>query len=689
LPDSAELARAIALYQAGNRAAAAAQAEEILRAHCPHPDALNLLAVIAIDEQRFAAAQDLARRAIVLAPGDAIYHNTLGNALLAQGRSGESIASFVAAVGAAPGNVDILFNLANAQVRGGEDVAAMASYRRCIALKADHIPAYNNLALVLKNRGDVAGAAAVLADAVARAPAAPELHFNLGNALQALGRLAEAETAYRRAIELKPTHADAHVNLGVVLAEQERRAEAEAHFRRAIALNPDIAQAYVGLADLIDDGGMDAVAHRRAVLALKPDLAAVRSSLLMCLHYDPRASRAEIFAEHKAYGAMFPKAPPLFAPDQDFNPERRLRLGVVSGDFRFHAMAFFALPVFAIRDQAAWHLTCYACAPRSDEHTRAFRDTADAWRDVYALPPAHVADLIARDRIDVLIDLSGHAPRNGLPVFALRPAPLQVAWGDYVDTRGLAAIDVLLGDEIHTPPKDDRYYVERVARFAPDYVCYRPPPYAPPVADAPCVGNGFVTFACFSEATKIGAESIARWAACLKAVPRSRFLLNNHMFADHARRARIVGWFGDAGIAADRLSFREGGPHAEFLAQYALADIILDTTPYSGGLTTCEALLMGVPVLTVPGDRFCGRHAAAHLTHGGFPEGVCASREDLVATAVRLAADFNALAKLRGQLRQRFEASALRNELRFAEAFYGALRNAWRGCHTVSQTGHN
>ncbi len=671
---------ALSHYESGDRAAARAAAEEVLNGAPNNADALHLLAVIAQDEHRQPDAEAFVRKALAVVPGQPLYLNTLGNGLLAQGRSIEAVTALEEAVKAAPGQADIMFNLANAERQAGRYEDAVKSYRACIALQANHLGAYNNLALLLKSFGDAETAITVLIEAVARAPASAETRFNLGNALHMTGNLSAAEAAYRKVIELAPTHADAHVNLGVVLREGGEHVKAERSFRAAIALNPNLAPAYVGLADLADDGGMDAVAHRRAILALNPSLAAVRSSLLMCMQYAPHLTRAEIAAEHRAFGEIHGRAtPPLFSAAHDFSPDRKLRVGVVSGDFRSHAMAYFALPVFKARPREAFELICYSTTAKTDRHTIAFRSTADHWRDARALSPEALADLIVRDGIDILIDLSGHAPHNRLLTFAMKPAPLQIAWGDYVDTRGLAAIDVLIGDPIQTPPEDDGCYVERVVRFAPDYICYAPPDYAPPVSAPPVLRNGALTFGTFSEATKIGPASVAQWAAVLKAVPTARFLLNGYLWADTARQGRIISLFMDAGVSTDRIRFQTGGDHREFLAQYAEVDVILDTAPYSGGLTTCEALLMGVPVLTVPGDRFCGRHAAAHLINGGYPEGVAKDIDGLIAKAQALAADPARLAPLRREIRAAFHASRVCNVDAFAKDFYGALRAEWRG----------
>jgi len=672
------LEKAFHHYETGQRVAARTAAEAFLKTAPGHGDALNLLAVIAQDEDRQADAEALARKAVAGSPGNPLYLNTLGNGLLAQGRSMEAVTALEQAHKAMPEQADILFNLGNAQRQAGMFDAAVDSFSRTTELRPGHIGAFNNLALIFKSIGDVESAATVLIEAVAHAPKSAELRFNLGNTLHAAGRLAAAEAAYRKAIELAPTHAEAHANLGAVLAEAGLNDKAEAAFQAAIAINPDTVAAYIGLAEMAGDGTTDGIDRRRALLALRPDLTPVRSSLLMCLHYVPGISRDKVLLEHKTYGGLIAhKDAPVFSKAHDFTATRRLKVGLVSGDFRFHAMLFFVLPVMEARDKTAFEIFCYSTTAKTDPYTPDFRAAADHWRDVRAPSPENLAQLIARDGIDILIDLSGHTPNNRLPAFALKPAPLQIAWGDYVDTRGLDTIDLLLGDPVHTPPGEDHYFTERVLRFAPDYVCYRPPSYAPPVAQPPCLKNGFITFGTFSEITKVGPATVALWAAVLKVVPTAKFLLNGILFANGARQGRIVSLFMDHGISADRLIFKEGGLHAAFLAQYAEVDIIIDTTPYSGGLTTCEALLMGVPVLTVMGDRFCGRHATAHLMNGGYPEGVSATVGDLLVKARALANNPESLGSLRKTLRTAFTGSRVCDVDAFAADFYGTLRAEW------------
>lgn len=669
---------AITAYDKGDLDAARAIGEVLVAENPQDGDAHNVLSAIAQDQGRLTDAEFSARAALATDSRNAVYLNTLANALRRQGRTDEAIDAFEQARQSIPDQPDILFNLGNALRDAGRYGEAVDAFRASLAVRPGVVAAYNNLAITLKAMGDPEGAATVIIEGLAFEPKSPHLRFNLGNALQASGRFDAAEAAYRRAVELDPGHADAWVNLGVVLAEQNEKPEAEASFKTAIGLNPDLAQAYVGLADLADDGSLDAVAHRRTVLSMRPDLAAIHSSLLMCLHYTAEATVDDLYNEHLVFGARH-KAPeaPAYSDSHSFDPDRPLRLGVVSGDFRFHAMAFFALPVFAARNPEAWALICYSTTDRPDSHTTQFHHMADRWRDIRALSDRDLVDLVVADEIDILIDLSGHAPRNRLRAFAAKPAPLQVAWGDYVDTRGLDTIDVLIGDATHTPASEEHRYIEKVLRMPNDYICYKPPTYLPSIAPAPAAANGYLTFGTFSELTKIQLETVALWSKVLRALPESRFFANGYLLADEARQGRLLSMFVANGIGTDRVIIGTGGDHADFLSQYSTVDVILDTWPYSGGLTTCESLVMGVPVVTLTGDRFSGRHATAHLKAAGFGQWAAGDESTFIQTVQALAADSLRLSALRRQVRKQILASPLCDGAQFADHFYGLLRDAW------------
>jgi predicted O-linked N-acetylglucosamine transferase (SPINDLY family) len=301
-----------------------------------------------------------------------------------------------------------------------------------------------------------------------------------------------------------------------------------------------------------------------------------------------------------------------------------------------------------------------------------------AWHDVFQVRDDELAERVRQERIDILFDLDAHAGRERLLVFARQPAPVQVTWAGYVGTTGLAAMDYLLADRWHAPEGTDAYYREKILRLPDGYVCFEPPAYAPEVAALPAVRNGFVTFGSFNQITKTNAQVISLWARVLERVPGSRLLLKYRGFDDPALQAAFVRMFADKGIASERLELQGKSAHSDLLATYQRVDIGLDTFPYSGGLTTCEALWMGVPVVTLPGATFAGRHSLSHLSNVGLTETISLSEQEYVNCAVRLASDLPHLATIRRTLRTKVASSPLCDAPRFAGNWSVQMRDIWR-----------
>ncbi|MBY0431854.1 MAG: hypothetical protein K2Q10_11695, partial [Rhodospirillales bacterium] len=381
------------------------------------------------------------------------------------------------------------------------------------------------------------------------------------------------------------------------------------------------------------------------------------------------------------YGTALRAGRRPFANDRD--PFRPLKVGFVSGDFGRHPVGYFTVSTFAALDRDVLELHCYSDRPHGgDDLTARIRAVVPHWRDTAALPDALLAERIRADGIDILFDLAGHTAGNRLPVFARKPAPVQVSWAGYVGTTGLAAMDYVLADRFHAP--DDSGFVERVLRMPDGYVCYTPPEEAPAIGPLPALTREHVTFGSFNAWAKVTAEVVALWSAILGDLPDSRLLLVGRWFNDARLRGRVRDAFAVHGIAAERLDLRGQVPHAELLAAYNEVDIALDPFPYSGGLTTCEALWMGVPVVTWPGRTFAGRHSLSHLSNVGLTESIAADLDSYRAIAGRLAGDLPHLAELRAGLRPRMAASPLCDAPRFAAAFAGVLRTAWaEWCATV------
>jgi predicted O-linked N-acetylglucosamine transferase (SPINDLY family) len=399
----------------------------------------------------------------------------------------------------------------------------------------------------------------------------------------------------------------------------------------------------------------------RRGLAAAPDDARIHSNLLMTLQYLPGIGAAEMLDEHRAWDAAHglahrPPTPPVPRPGP---PGRRVRIGYVSPDFRIHPIGYFLLGVVMAHDRERFEVACYATSAATDGLTRAFRERADRWVPCWQDSDAELAARIRADGIDILVDLSGHTDGNRLGTFARRAAPVQATWAGYVGTTGLSAMDYLISDHIHSPAGAERFAVERIARMPNGYVCYAPPLRAPEPGPPPALASGVVTFGCFNNAAKLNGGVVALWSRLLRGRPERRLRLQSARLDLPEAREPLVAAFEARGVDRSQLDIRGFVPPDDLVAAYREVDIALDPFPYSGGLTTLEALWMGVPVVTRPGERFCSRHSASHLTNVGLQGFVAATDEDYLGIAEAWSADLGRLATLRAALRERMLASPL------------------------------
>jgi protein O-GlcNAc transferase len=511
----------------------------------------------------------------------------------------------------------------------------------------------------------------------------PEVQYNLAKALQNQEKFGEAEPLYRHVLEHRPDWAECHYSLATLCFSRRRLADAEAAYRRALQHKPDHVEAMNSLAAnvLTHTGRTDeAAAVYRQALAVQPEHAVCHSNLLLNEHYRPGVTPAGLAEAHAAWEGRH--AAPLrsawrpFAHDRD--PERPLRVGFVSADFGLHPVGLFLAPVLERLRPPEWSTVCYANQRKADEQTQRLARAAGLWRNVADLDDEALAAQVRADGIDLLLDLSGHTGGNRLLTFARRPAPVQLTWMAYVGTTGLAAMDYLIADRFHVPAGAERHYVEKVLRLPAGYLCYEPPAYAPAVGPLPALAAGRVTFGAFHNPAKITPRVVATWADVLRRVAGSRLVLKSHWLDDADLRRRLTEQFAAHGIAAGRLELLGNTGHREQLERYNTVDLALDSFPYSGGLTTCEACWMGVPVVTCPGETFASRHSLGHLSNAGLTETIAADPADSVGTAVRLAHDLPRLADLRAGLRPRMAGSSLCDAARFTVQFAAALRGAWR-----------
>ncbi|MBK5929934.1 sulfotransferase [Halochromatium salexigens] len=524
-----------------------------------------------------------------------------------------------------------------------------------------------------------------LDEAAEQDPDNAEIHLMRSHVYYAQRREDETIAALDRAIALNPTSKKILGMRITVFSRARRYATVMRECEALMALKPAEALYYNLVGTRYQDIGAfeKARAYYREALRRDPRDFGAASNIFVNLHYDPGADPHTIQEAVRDWERRFPVEPQPPIP-VDRNPARRLRIGLISSGLNSHPVGHMILPGMLNLKRANVECYYYTLDRKEDFITRQLMRSARSWKNVIRHDHDTLEALLREDQLDILIDLSGHNDGNRLPVIARKPAPLIMKWvGGQIDTMGLEAIDYFLSDAIETPPGTDDWYVEKLIRLPDDYICYSTPPYVPAqvfpdLNDLPALHNGYVTLGCLNNPTKLNPELLAQWARLMNALPGSHLLLKGGPYEDESFCQGVRDTLAEHGITADRIELEGPAKHKEFLRTYWRIDIALDPWPYSGGMTTCEALMMGVPVVTHPGPTFAGRHAATHVTNAGFPEWVCESWEAYHARVLELAGDLDALAAIRRRLRQQITASPLCDGKRFAENFDAALRAIWQ-----------
>lgn len=613
-----------------------------------------------------------------------------------------------------------LLTEAFAHHQAGRHAEAEVRYRHILELDPQNPNALHLLGVLAQEAGRNEEAVALISQAIRVFPHGPAFHNNLGNALKALGRLEEARNAYLSALRLQPDYTEAQSSLGLVLHGLKRwdeavelfltalrmrpdhpivlnnlgvslnlmgrLEEATAAFRRSLELNPDQPETHNNLSSILYEQGDSegALAHGRKALELRPGYTAAHSSLLLRLNYEPSLTPGELFAAHKEWGRVHeaPPAKELPAFRVDLNSERLLRVGYVSPDFRRHSVAAFFEPLLLGHDRTQVEIHCYSQVADPDEVTQRLCALSDHWRKIVGLNDDALADLIRQDRIDVLVDLAGHTANGRLPLFARRPAPVQITWLGYPNTTGMKAFNARFTDEVADPKGAgaEAFHTETLVRLPQGFLCYGPPREAPPVAPLPALHRKHFTFGSFNSLLKVNAKVISAWAEILKRTPGSRLLLKGLLQRDAANRRRFEKLFEDRGVSLGRIALIPAVPEfRDHLATYAQVDLALDPFPYNGTTTTCEALWMGVPTLTLRGDRHAGRVGASILSRVGLEAFIAEDLGSYIQSAELWAGRARALSDLRAGLRNRMAASALCDAQGFAAQMEAAYRELWEG----------
>lgn len=645
------------------------------------PEALMALSGLLILRDAAAEARTLLLRCLGLYPERAEAWDALGLALTRTGEVPLASAAFIEAQRLVPDNLDYALHGIEAAIAAGDAEAEDARLAEACAADPSNPVLQTARAVLLERLGRRDDAIDALTAATSLAPGAVAPAVLLGGILARSNRLREADAALRRAAELDPGNPQVSNDRAAVLMRLHRHAEARALLLDHIARFGEQTPALCNLANATACLGLQADAVELARRAAEHDPGAVLPLRAICntLPYRDGVTGGELLGALRRCGERLPREalpPPTNVPD----PDRKLTVGLLSGTLKTHPVGWLTIAGFETLDPDAFDLVCLAQGVvAGDPIARRYRAIARDWVDVDTLSDGALAQTARSLGLDILIDLGGYGDGARMIACANRLAPVQVKWvGMQNHSSGLAEMDWFLTDRWETPDGFEPLYSERLLRLPDGYVCYSPPPYAPDPVPLPALANGHVTFGCFNNLAKITPRAIQAWAAILVRLPTARLVLKTHQFSDAGTCRRMLDAFAVFGVAPDRVELRGSSGHRAFMGEYNQIDIALDPFPYSGGLTTCEALWMGVPTVMLPGEIFASRHSFSHMSNVGLHGWAAETVDGYVALAIEKASDPGALAALRAGLRSRMKASPLCDAPRFGRNLGAALRHAWR-----------
>lgn len=716
---AAWFARATAYHGLGQLAEAQVGYRKVLKKRPNHFDALHMLGVCEHQSGDSEAAVRSLRRALLLDPKSFAVHSDLGTVLGVLRRLDEALAHCDHAVALKPDFANAHYNRGNALSGLKRFAEAVVSFDKAIALDPRHTDALNNKGNALHELGRFADAIESYDRILALKPANALAFFNRGAAHKELRQADEAIADFDRALAIAPDHAASWTNRGDVLIFLRRYEEALANFDRALSIDPEFVGAWIGRANaLMSSSVTEAFAACQRALAIRPDSASALSLLgqwhaqqgdaeaavscfdrALAIKPDGEATLSNRifsldfvetsgFAQHQAARAEWWRqigskiAAPLPLPyDNDRNPGRKLVVGYVSAEFKHRSAAFTYRPVLQNHDKSRFEIICYSGSTNEDAVTDSFRQVADRWRNTSQWTDERLADYIRADKVDILIDLSGHGDGNRLRVFAAKPAPIQVtAWGHGTGT-GLPTIDYLFSDPVAIPAEVRPLFAEQIYDL-PSLVIIEPPPSELRCAEPPVRSNGYVTYGVLNRISKISDAAIKVWARILRSDVTSRLLIKDKLLDDTVVQQRLLERFARHEIGPDRICFEGSTTREGHLAAHQRVDICLDPFPQGGGVTTWEALYMGVPVVAKLGNGIAARLAGAILSAIGMPEWVAADDDEYVEIALRSGSD--RLATIRGELPSLIQQRCSPAE--YAGAVEHAYRTMWQNYCTAPQS---
>jgi protein O-GlcNAc transferase len=669
--------------QSGNAKQAEEMLTEILAVEPDNADSLALLGIVYFHLHNYDLAIAYSEKALHYEPDSAYIYFNLGNAYREKKEYAEAISSYRKASELNPELGDAYYNLGAIFQDTNRFQEAIDSYSKALAIDPGDTDAYYNLGIVLKEAAQFEEAQHCFQKALELNPNLVGAYNHLSVIFQSGNQVQKAISCYRKALELNPSDIVAYYGLAAILKDQGHYQDAIDLYRKSLQLIPGNAGVYHNMGNiLILQGKLDGAedCYKRA-LQLNPDECRPYESLLLLMNYHPKYDTEAIYLKHLEFAKQFekPLSSGIIPHTNKREPYRPLRVGYVSPDFRRHAVAWFIEPVLALHDKEMFEVCCYSNSPIKDEVTERIQGHAEQWRNITGMTDEEAAELIRKDEIDILIDLAGHTAGNRMLMFARKPAPVQASWIGYLATTGLSAMDYKIVDNYTDPPGEtERFYTERLMRMPKSFLCYQPDRGGPEVGPLPALSSGRVTFGSFNNFAKVTPEVFSVWAKILDNVPDSCLILKGIGFYDKTTCDYAMDMFAERGIAGERIVLQHPDPSPEHLKAYNKIDIGLDTFPFNGAATTCEAIWMGLPVITLAGTAYHSRAGVSLLSNMGLSELVAGTKEEYISIAVNLARDLQRLESLRGNLREAMRHSPLCDAKRFTADLEKCYRRMWK-----------
>ena len=628
------------------------------------------------------------RKAIEINPDIIAARYNLGYLLQKKGNIDEAIECYLHVLQQNPTLVAAYYNLGYIFQKKGRLDESIAYFNKVLEKNPNFADAYTGLGTVFQEKGRLDEAIKYFEKALQLNSSSADIYFNLGTLLQLKNEIDKAIIYYEKAVQINPNLTEAYYNLGNIFKYTNKLDKAIFYYQEAIRIDPRYINAYNNIGNILKDQGKlnEAEEFYRIALQIKPDNV-IHSNLLLTMNYNPRHDAQTIFSEHlrfaKQYAEPLSSTISLYRNKRSLN--RRLKIGYVSPDFKRHPIASFIEPVLVSHNRKYVEVFCYSDVRVQDEVTRRIQGYTDQWRNIAGMSDEKAAEQIRKDEIDILIDLTGHTANNRLLLFVHKPVPIQVSWIGYLATTGLSTIDYKIVDSYTNPPgKTEHFYTEKLIRMPECFLCYMPDRDSPEVRSLPALSTEHITFGSFNNSAKVSHEVISIWSKILKAIPKSHLILKTFSFSDKTIFRYTMDLFIQRGIEAERIALQSWDPFPKHLESYNLVDIGLDPFPFNGATTTCEAMWMGVPVITLAGTVYHSSVGISLLTNVGLHELVAKTSDEYISIAVNLANDLKRLQSLREHLREMMSYSPLCDGKKFTadlEKCYSKMWKTW--CESV------